>query len=114
MGDFNTAEFKAIVYDLVRQIPAGKVLTYGKIAQWAGYPSYARMVGRAMHEAPDTEDLTEAKNAQSLPCHRVVNSNGRTVPGWTEQHQLLAAEGVCFKRNGEVNLRECLWIPDEL
>ena len=39
------------------------------------------------------------------PCHRVVNHAGRTVPGWTEQRELLEAEGVEFRENGNVDMR---------
>ena len=49
----------------------------------------------------------------SIPCHRVVNSTGRLVPGWVEQKQLLLAEEVSFKANGCVNLKEHLWHVDE-
>ena len=41
---------------------------------------------------------------EGLPCHRVVNSQGRTAPGWTRQRELLEAEGVLFRANGRVDL----------
>lgn len=43
------------------------------------------------------------------PCHRVVNHQGRLVPGWTEQKSLLSAEGVTFKPNGCVDLNAHRW-----
>ena len=72
----NIEDFYAEVYNVVRQIPAGRVLSYGRIAELIGWPNHARLVGRAMHDAP---------LALNLPCHRVVNSAGRTVPGWHQQ-----------------------------
>ena len=49
------------------------------------------------------------KQIARLPCHRVVNSAGRTVPGWTRQRELLEAEGVRFKANGCADLARCGW-----
>ena len=79
------------VYQVVREIPVGKVSTYGGIAALLGMPQCSRMVGRALKQIPD--DL-------SAPCHRVVNASGRLVLGWTEQKQLLLEEGISFKQNG--------------
>ena len=92
--------FQAAVLDIVRQIPRGRVTTYGTIAAWAGWPSHSRMVGRTLRYSPE---------AQSLPCHRVVNSVGRTVPGWPEQREMLEAEGVTFKKNGCVDMDKYRW-----
>ena len=90
----------AEVYDIVARIPYGRVCTYGLLARLAGFPQHARMVGQAMALAP---------TALYLPCHRVVNSQGRIVPHWPEQRQLLEAEGIVFKKNGCVDLEQCLW-----
>ena len=60
--------FDAEVYSVVAQIPAGRVTTYGQIARLIGMPGYARRVGHALAAAP-----------AGLPCHRVVNSAGRTI-----------------------------------
>lgn len=65
--------FRKEVYEVVSQIPVGKVSTYGGIALLLGAPQCSRMVGRALKEVPDE---------LSIPCHRVVNSTGRLVPGW--------------------------------
>ena len=46
---------------------------------------------------------------EGLPCHRVVNSQGRTAPGWTRQRELLEAEGVLFRANGRVDLSASGW-----
>lgn len=92
------AEFDTEVYAVVAQIPRGRLLTYGQIARLVGFPGYARRVGHALAAAP-----------QGAPCHRVVNSAGRTVPGWTRQRELLEAEGVRFKAGGCADLAACGW-----
>lgn len=96
-------DFFADVYSIVEQIPFGKVLSYGALASLAGHPERSRMVGQAMHNAPADS---------CLPCHRVVNSNGRTAPGWTEHNSLLAAENITFRRNGYVDMAKHLWKPE--
>ena len=83
------AQFYKEVYSITKEIPYGNVFTYGKIAQLIGNPQYSRMVGQALSYAPKEEDL---------PCHRVVNSQGR-----------LEKEGITFKRNGCVNMSKHLW-----
>ncbi len=93
-------EFFLSVYEIVKRIPWGKVTTYGTIAQIMGRPQCSRMVGQAMHYA---SFYTQA------PCHRVVNSQGRLVPGWTEQGALLKKEGVRIKDNGCVDLKAHQW-----
>jgi len=92
--------FKKEVYSIVAAIPPGKVLTYGQIAYLIGKPQYGRMVGHVMHNV--TSEL-------HLPCHRVVNSQGRPAPFWAEQRGLLEAENVKFKNNGCVDMKQCLW-----
>lgn len=96
----NRENFYEEVYELVRQIPCGQVCTYGYLARLIGWPQHARMVGRA---------LAEAKDSLQLPCHRVLNCQGRTVPHWAEQRKLLEEEGVIFKKNGCVDLGKYLW-----
>lgn len=88
------------VYSIVRQIPFGRVCTYGWIARLIGQPQCARRVGKALAEVPPV---------LQLPCHRVVDSGGRIVPHWPEQRELLKREGVRFKKNGCVDLRNYLW-----
>jgi methylated-DNA-protein-cysteine methyltransferase-like protein len=97
------------VYNLVLQIPRGKVCTYGKIARMIGRPGAARAVGRILHNNPDP---------QRIPCHRVVNHSGYLATGYrfggaTAQRELLLQEGVTFREDGRVNLEECLWKPDK-
>jgi len=90
------------VLNIVSQIPRGRVTTYGHIAAWAGWPSHSRMVGKTLRYSPGAEEL---------PCHRVVNSVGRTAPGWSRQRTLLEEEGVTFKPNGHVDMHKHLWEP---
>ena len=95
--------FGGDVLNIVSQIPRGKVTTYGHIAALAGWPSHSRMVGRTLRYAP---------GAENLPCHRVVNKEGRTAPGWSRQRVLLEEEGVSFKANGHVDMERHLWTPE--
>lgn len=85
---------------VVEEIPIGKVITYGQLATLCGHGKNSRLVGRA---------LKVSGRFGTYPCHRVVNHQGRTVPGWLEQKQLLENEGVKFKPNGLVDLKECQW-----
>ncbi len=98
----NQIEFDCKVYEVVGCIPYGKVTTYGRIAVLIGCPNNARRVGRALSYAPN-----------NIPCHRVVNSQGKTVTGWNEQVVLLKQEGVLFKSNGCVNFEKALWRLEE-
>ena len=94
--------FQDDVFNIVGQIPHGRVMTYGLIATLAGWPCHARLVGRILRYMP---------GAERLPCHRVVNAVGRTAPGWLEHRTLLEKEGVCFKPNGHVDMNRYLWEP---
>lgn len=94
--------FFAQVYDLVKQIPAGQVVTYGQIASKLGSRD-ARKVGWALHA--NTEE-------NQVPCHRVVNNQGRLAPNFAfdgpeEQRRRLVAEGVRFLPDGRVDLKLC-------
>ncbi len=95
-------ELRKTVYEIVSQIPRGKVLTYGAIALLADYPNHSRLVGRIMRDAPDGQ----------LPCHRVVSASGRLAPHYPAQAELLAAEGVKLSPSGNVSLRTYLWQID--
>ena len=90
---------REVVYEIVAQIPRGRVLTYGAIARLAGYPNHSRLVGRIMRDAPDGQ----------LPCHRVVSATGRLAPHYPAQAELLTAEGVKLSPSGKVSLRTYLW-----
>jgi len=98
------------VYKVVRQIPFGKVTTYGIIANYLGTPKSARMVGWA---------LNNSKVDSSIPAHRVVNRKG-ILTGKNHfqathlMKQLLENEGVKVVNDGVCNLEEYLWFPDRL
>ncbi len=94
------------VYQIVRQIPYGKVTTYGIIAETAGMKSSARMVGWA---------LNAAAYDKTMPCHRVVNRNGELTGKMyfatpTLMRELLENEGVVFIGD-RVDLKKYLWKP---
>ena len=91
------------VYDIMTQIPKGKVVTYGEIATLMGQPHKSGHVGVAIKGALE----------RGLPCHRVVFSDGGLVPGWKGQSELLKAEGVVIKKNGKVDMRQSAWRPLE-
>jgi methylated-DNA-protein-cysteine methyltransferase-like protein len=87
------------VYEIVREIPSGTVMTYGQIAKLCRRPLTPRAVGWAMHDCPE-----------DVPWHRVVNSKGScstdTLPGSEpgRQRRLLEAEGIGFRPNGTLDL----------
>lgn len=91
------------VEEVVRAIPAGKVLTYGDVAALAGQPSHARQVGKILGCFGFGADI---------PCHRVVNVQGRTAPHWPEQLERLKAEGVTFTKSNLVDMKTHRWHPD--
>ena len=88
------------ILSVVEEIPEGCVATYGQIAGLIGRPKNSRLVGRV---------LSRAEYYGDYPCHRVVNHAGRLAPGWFQLRQLLIQEGVTFRKNGMVDLKECQW-----
>lgn len=93
-------------YELVRQIPEGRVASYGQLARMLGEPRKARFVGFAMHSSPGM--------AGGVPCHRVVFKDGRLAPGFAfggpgVQRSMLEAEGVGFMEDGRVDMRLYEW-----
>lgn len=89
------------VYEEVKKIPEGMVMTYGQIASKLGTRD-ARRVGHALHANKD----------QDCPCHRVVNKEGRVAPsyafgGYQEQRNRLLAEGITFLDELHVDLEKC-------
>lgn len=93
------------IYEIVRQIPEGKVCTYGRVALLAGNPRWARVVGYALHQNPQFG---------VIPCHRVVNRDGRPAPGFAfggpgVQRAMLEAEGVTFMDDGRIDLSRYGW-----
>ena len=96
--------FAQSVYRYLEGVPRGKVVTYGMIARAIGHPRAARQVGNALHRNP---------TPVVVPCHRVVNREGRLAPafafgGMEVQAELLRAEGVEVK-DGYVDLGVYLW-----
>lgn len=96
------------IYEVVREIPRGKVATYGQVALLAGNPRWARVVGYALHVNPEPF---------VIPCHRVVNRKGEIANsfafgGGAIQRELLEQEGVTFEEDGHVDLAKYGWWPD--
>lgn len=82
--------FYDCIYEAVMRVPSGRVATYGQIAAMAGNGNAARAVGNALHRNPAPG---------VIPCHRIVNADGRLAPGFAfggvrAQQELLEAEGV--------------------
>lgn len=96
------------IYAVVSKIPEGKVATYGQIAALAGNPRWSRVVGYALHSNPAPG---------IIPCHRVVNREGKTAPafafgGEDVQKGLLQNEGIVFKADGSIDLKIYGWKPE--
>ncbi|MHA6279304.1 MGMT family protein [Salinimicrobium sp. CAU 1759] len=97
------------VYEVVRQIPPGRVTSYGAIARFLGAAGSSRMVGWAMNNASKMEDI---------PAQRVVNRNGLLTgkhhfPGTRVMEQMLEAEGVEVKDDKVVHFQEIFWDPNK-
>lgn len=93
------------IYEVVKRIPKGKVATYGFVALLAGNPRWARVVGYALHKNPAYG---------IIPCHRVVNREGKTAEsfafgGGPAQRELLEREGIVFEADGTVDLKKYGW-----
>lgn len=94
------------VYDVARQIPCGKVTSYGAIAEFLASRGSARMVGWAMNNCPE-----------DVPAHRVVNRMGvltgkHHFDGTNLMQQLLESEGIVVKDNQIVDFDKHFWKPD--
>lgn len=101
-----TPELQQKILQTIASIPKGKLCTYGKIAELAGLPRYARLVGRTLKNLPP---------GSKIPWHRVINSQGRiSFPegsdAFRKQLQRLESEGVILS-GGKYNLRHYLWNP---
>lgn len=98
------------IYKVVRQIPYGQVATYGQIAELAGLPRQARLVGYALFRATDA--------ALGVPWHRVINAKGEvSMSPFREgmdyiQRSLLESEGIEFDANNKLSLTRYRWQPD--
>ncbi len=92
------------VYRLVKQIPRGRVLTYGALARALGLPGGARTAGRAMGATP---------RGQAIPWHRVLGANGKILirePYASLQKKLLESEGIAVVES-RINIKKYLWTP---
>ena len=103
-----TDNFFEKVYVLARQIPYGKVTSYGAIAKALGTPRSARMVGWAMNACHQLEDV---------PAHRVVNRKGLLTgkhhfDGTNLMQQLLESEGIRVVDNQIMDFERCFWEPE--
>ena len=101
------SKYRERVYEIVRRIPRGRVMTYGQIAELLGEGYTPRTVGFAMHGAHD-----------ATLWHRVINaqgaiSTGRVVLPHDKQQRLLETEGVRFDKTGRCDLQTFLWIPKD-
>lgn len=99
--------FTMRVIDIIKNIPKGKVMTYGQIAATAGSPRAARQVVRVLHSLSDK---------YRLPWHRVVNSKGYIAitdyEGHDLQKMMLTSEGVNFTEDEYINLKKYQFYPD--
>ena len=98
--------YRERVYEIVRQIPSGRVMTYGQIAEILGEGYTARTVGYVMHGA----------DSESVPWQRVINAQGKcstakmTLPVNLQQ-AILESEGIKFDDTGRCDLSSTLWTP---
>jgi len=93
--------FPKQVYEIVEQIPYGRVISYGEIAKLLGRPKAAREVGWAMSNCPE-----------GLPWQRVVTVDGTITGGeYAETRRgLLESEGIVFLPDGRVDMSVCKWL----
>ncbi len=99
------------IYAIVRQIPKGRVATYGQVADLAHLYGKARLVGYALYQV----DM----RSSDIPWHRVINAKGEISHSLLrhgtdyKQRDILEEEGIKFSPEGKINLREYLWRPEE-
>ena len=97
-------DFTKTVIHIIKHIPKGKVLTYGRIAKLAGSPRAARQVSWILHSS---------SRKYNLPWHRVISSNGaisiKSIDSKSIQKHLLQQEGVKISNNLKVDLDQYLW-----
>jgi methylated-DNA-protein-cysteine methyltransferase-like protein len=103
--------FFTLVYDVVKQIPRGRVTSYGAIAACLGTKLSARMVGWAMNSTHDP--------SLKLPAHRVVNRNGMLTGKMhfgdpDEMQRRLEKENIKIKDDKVVDFKKIFWDPSEL
>lgn len=98
-------EFCQQVYHLVRQVPEGRVTTYGAIAKAMGEPNASRRVGYAMRVSADLKP--------PIPAHRVVSSNGRISCKSIRVQEFLDNEGIEIRQNSIIGFRKLFWADFE-
>lgn len=100
--------FTRKVIEIMKNIPAGKVCTYGTIALMSGQPNGARQVTRIIHAMSRKYDL---------PWYRIVNAKGLiSLPkpsGYDEQKARLLSEGIRFGPQDRIDLKQYLWMGPE-
>lgn len=101
-------EFSDKVFEVVENIPKGKVSTYGQVARMMGSPRSARYVGYALRNNP---------YPGVMPCHRVVFQDGRICEGYAfggpeVQRKLLEDEGIVFLDDIHIDMDKHLWMPE--
>lgn len=107
MNQVDEQSYREKVYEIVREIPLGKVMTYGQIAEILGEGYTARTVGYVMHAA----------ETENVPWQRVINSKGGcstaklTVP-YNIQQKMLEEEGIEFNEKGFCDLNIYRWCPE--
>ena len=99
--------YRKAVYDLVRLIPTGRVMTYGQIAIILGDGYTARTIGYVMHGA----------DGEKVPWQRVINSQGKCSTGRLTmpvnlQQEMLESEGVEFNKSGKCDIDALQWWPE--
>jgi methylated-DNA-protein-cysteine methyltransferase-like protein len=98
------SDFTQDVINIIKNIPVGKVLTYGRIAKLAGNPNGARQVSWLLHSS---------SKKYNLPWHRVINSQGRIAlkaqDGQEYQKILLEKEGVKIGSTNKIDLKKYIW-----
>jgi len=106
-ADVNSRGYRERVFEIVRRIPPGRVMTYGQLAEILGEGYTARTVGFVMHSAD-----------QTVPWQRVINaqgacSTGRVIVPPDLQQRMLISEGVVFNEKGRCDLARYRWTPEE-
>ena len=106
-ADVNSRGYRERVFEIVRRIPTGRVMTYGQLAEILGEGYTARTVGFVMHSAD-----------QTVPWQRVINaqgacSTGRVIVPPDLQQRMLVSEGVVFNEKGRCDLARYRWTPPE-
>ena len=107
MNIANDQNYRERVYEIVRTIPSGRVMTYGQLAGILGEGYTPRTIGYVMHGA----------ETESVPWQRVINSQGACSTGRMTmplnlQQSMLESEGVQFNEKGKCDLAQYLWYPE--